>query len=93
VTTTLVGTGQDPRTTIGSVNLAEFFLTFASAAVFAGLVEEGPWPTVAGLVVGGLFAAPFAALLTRRLNTKALLMLVGTVISGVSIYNLHRALG
>ncbi|RZI79956.1 MAG: sulfite exporter TauE/SafE family protein, partial [Rubrivivax sp.] len=28
VTTTLVGTGQDPRTTIGSVNLAEFFLTF-----------------------------------------------------------------
>jgi uncharacterized protein len=93
VTTTLVGTGQDPRTTIGSVNLAEFFLTFASAAVFAGLVEEGPWPTVAGLVVGGLFAAPFAALLTRRLNTKALLMLVGTVISGVSIYNLYRALG
>ena len=93
VTTTLVGTGQDPRTTIGSVNLAEFFLTFASAAVFAGLVEEGPWPTVAGLVVGGLFAAPFAAYLTRHLKTKTLLMLVGGVISGISLYNLHRALG
>ncbi|WP_290904348.1 sulfite exporter TauE/SafE family protein [Aquabacterium sp.] len=93
VTTTLVGTGQDPRTTIGSVNLAEFFLTFTSAAVFAGLVEEGPWPTVAGLVVGGLFAAPFAALLTRRLNTKTLLVLVGGVISCISLYNLHRALG
>ena len=93
VTTTLVGTGQDPRTTIGSVNLAEFFLTFTSAAVFAGLVEEGPWPTVAGLVVGGLFAAPFAALLTRRLNTKTLLVLVGGVISFISLYNLHRALG
>ncbi|MBH1986915.1 MAG: sulfite exporter TauE/SafE family protein [Burkholderiales bacterium] len=93
VTTTLVGTGQDPRTTIGSVNLAEFFLTFTSAAVFAGLVEEGPWPTVAGLVVGGLFAAPFAAFLTRRLNTKTLLMLVGGVISCISLYNLHRALG
>jgi uncharacterized membrane protein YfcA len=49
VTTTLVGTGQDPRTTIGSVNLAEFFLTFVSAMVFATLVEEGPWPIVAGL--------------------------------------------
>lgn len=93
VTTTLVGTGQDPRTTIGSVNLAEFFLTFTSAAVFAGLVEEGPWPTVAGLVVGGLFAAPFAAYLTRHLKTKTLLMLVGGVISGISLYNLHRALG
>ena len=93
VTTTLVGTGQDPRTTIGSVNLAEFFLTFTSAAVFASLVEEGPWPTVAGLVVGGLFAAPFAAYLTRHLKTKTLLMLVGGVISGISLYNLYRALG
>jgi uncharacterized membrane protein YfcA len=92
VTTTLVGTGQDPRTTIGSVNLAEFFLTFVSATVFAVLVEDGPWPTVAGLVVGGLFAAPFAALLTRRLNTRTLLMLVGAVISLVSTYNLYKAL-
>lgn len=91
VTTTLVGTGQDPRTTIGSVNLAEFFLTFVSAMVFATLVEEGPWPTVAGLVVGGLFAAPFAAMLTRRLNTKTLLLLVGTVISLTSAYNLYKA--
>ncbi|MCC6218926.1 MAG: sulfite exporter TauE/SafE family protein, partial [Aquabacterium sp.] len=46
VTTTLVGTGQDPRTTIGSVNLAEFFLTFISASVFAMLIDETPWPTV-----------------------------------------------
>jgi uncharacterized protein len=91
VTTTLVGTGQDPRTTIGSVNLAEFFLTFVSAMVFATLVEEGPWPIVAGLVVGGLFAAPFAAMLTRRLNTKVLLALVGTTISLTSTYNLYKA--
>jgi uncharacterized protein len=91
VTTTLVGTGQDPRTTIGSVNLAEFFLTFVSAMVFAVLVDESPWPTVAGLVVGGLFAAPFAALLTKRLNTKVLLALVGTVISIISTYNLYKA--
>lgn len=91
VTTTLVGTGQDPRTTIGSVNLAEFFLTFMSAMVFAVLVEESPWPTVAGLVVGGLFAAPFAAMLTRRLNTKTLLGMVGATITAISIYNLYKA--
>jgi len=92
VTTTLVGTGQDPRTTIGSVNLAEFFLTFTVAGIFAVLVDEGPWPTVAGLVVGGLFAAPFAAYLTKHLKTKTLLVLVGTVISGISAYNLVKAL-
>jgi uncharacterized membrane protein YfcA len=91
VTTTLVGTGHNPRMTIGSVNLAEFFLTFVSAMVFALLVEEGPWPVVAGLVVGGLFAAPFAALLTRHLKTKSLLLMVGTVISGISLFNLYRA--
>lgn len=92
VTTTLVGTGQNPRTTIGSVNLAEFFLTFVSAGLFTLLVEETPWATVAGLVVGGLFAAPFAALLTRHLRTRVLLMLVGSVIVVISTFNLWRAL-
>jgi len=48
VTTTLVGSGQDPRTTIGSVNFAEFFLTFVGAITFSILVEDGPWPIVAG---------------------------------------------
>ncbi len=92
VTTTLVGTGNDPRMTIGSVNLAEFFLTFVSAGVFAVLVGENPWVTVAGLVAGGLFAAPFAAMLTKRLHTKALLALVGGVIVLISAFNLYKAL-
>ena len=93
VTTTLVGTGNDPRITIGSVNLAEFFLTFISAGVFAVLIgDQSPWTTVAGLVIGGLFAAPFAALLTAKLHTKALLALVGTVIVIVSSFNIYRAL-
>jgi uncharacterized protein len=92
VTTTLVGTGSDPRMTIGSVNLAEFFLTFISAGVFAMLVGESPWVTVAGLVVGGMFAAPFAAMLTKRLNTKALLALVGSVIVLISAFNIYKAL-
>jgi uncharacterized protein len=92
VTTTLVGSGHDPRTTIGSVNLAEFFLTFITAGVFTLLVDGTPWPTVAGLVVGGLFAAPLAALMTRHLHTRILLILVGTVITGISGYNLWRAL-
>ena len=92
VTTTLVGTGHDPRLTIGSVNLAEFFLTFVSAGVFTVLVPETPWPTVAGLVAGGLFAAPLAALMTARLDTRVLLVLVGAVIVAISSFNLWRAL-
>ena len=92
VTSSLVGAGSDPRTTIGSVNFAEFFMTLAAAAGFTLLAVQGMWPVVAGLVVGGLFAAPFAALLTRTLHTRTLLIAVGLLIVGLSAWNLYSAL-
>lgn len=92
VTTTLVGTGHDPRTTIGSVNFAEFFLTLASAASLMVLVDESIWHVVAGLVVGGLFAAPFAAMACKYFAPRTLLILVGLLISGISVFNLAKAL-
>lgn len=92
VTTTLVGSGHDPRTTIGSVNFAEFFLTLAGAAAFSLLMETTAWTIIAGLVFGGLFAAPFAALLCRQLSARTLLVLVGTLIGALSLFNLCQAL-
>lgn len=92
VTTTLVGSGNDPRTTIGSVNFAEFFLTLTVAASFSLLVTTTAWVTIAGLVFGGIFAAPFAAILCKRLQARTLLVLVGSLISVLSLYNLYRAL-
>jgi uncharacterized membrane protein YfcA len=93
VTTSLVGAGQDPRRTIGSVNFAEFFIAIASAGAFVIFIDAAPWATVAGLVAGGMFAAPLAAFLCRALPARALLVLVGTLISGLSAYNLLKALG
>ena len=90
VTTSLVGSGHNPRTTIGSVNFAEFFLTVTSATAFFALLDGEVWKIVAGLVIGGLFAAPFAAYATRHFQTKTLLILVGLLISCVSIYNLSK---
>jgi uncharacterized membrane protein YfcA len=92
VTTTLLSSGGDPRTTIGSVNFAEFFLTVIGAATFSLLMETNAWPIVAGLVVGGLFAAPFAALLCRKLTPRTLLIMVGILITTLSAYNLCSAL-
>jgi uncharacterized membrane protein YfcA len=92
VTSTLVGSGNDPRTTIGSVNFAEFFLTLTSAAVFTLLMETDTWPIIMGLVFGGLFAAPFAAVLCKMLHARTLLILVGILIVITSLYNLYRAL-
>ena len=92
VTTSLVGAGHDPRTTIGSVNFAEFFLTVTVATAFFTILDNSVWILVAGLAIGGLFAAPFAALVTRHLKTKTLLILVGTLITLVSSWNLLRLL-
>jgi uncharacterized membrane protein YfcA len=92
VTSTLVGTGHDPRTTIGSVNFAEFFLTLTSAASLFILVDETIWHVVAGLIAGGLFAAPFAAYACKKFSTRTLLILVGLLISGISLFNFYKAI-
>ena len=91
VTTSLVGSGHDPRTTIGTVNFAEFFLTVSVAASLYSILDQSVWIIVAGLVIGGLFAAPFAAYITKHLKTKTLLLLVGSLISLISAFNLYKA--
>ncbi|ARU03810.1 hypothetical protein CCO03_03125 [Comamonas serinivorans] len=90
VTTSLIGGGHDPRTTIGSVNAAEFFIAISTGLSFTLLGGLTHWTVIAGLVFGGLFAAPLAALLTRHAPTKLLLVIVGVLISGLSAYNLSK---
>jgi hypothetical protein len=92
VTSTLPGSGTDPRTTIGSVNFAEFFLTLATGASFMFLVGAGPWPAIAGLVIGGLFAVPLAASLCRHLPARTRLLLVGILVTGLSLFNVLSAI-
>ncbi|MDV2982813.1 UNVERIFIED_CONTAM: sulfite exporter TauE/SafE family protein [Methylobacteriaceae bacterium AG10] len=93
VTTTLVGGGQDPRTSIGSVNAAEFFVALASGVSFTLLGGLTHWTTIAGLVAGGLFAAPVAALLVRVIPARALMVVVGLLIAGLSLVNLAGLFG
>jgi uncharacterized membrane protein YfcA len=92
VTTSLLSSGMNPRTTIGSVNAAEFFLSIAGGVTFAILVGFTHWQVIAGLVVGGLFAAPFAAWLCQKLPARALLSIVGVLITCLSIFNLWKSL-
>lgn len=93
VTSSLLGSGSDPRTTIGSVNFAEFFLTITSAASFILLAgQPDTWMMVAGLVFGGMFAAPLAALLCKKLSARTLLTIVGCLITLISAYNIYSSL-
>ncbi|AMB47258.1 sulfite exporter TauE/SafE family protein [Methylobacterium sp. AMS5] len=93
VTTSLVGRGQDPRTSIGSVNAAEFFVAVASGLSFTLLGGLTHWTTIAGLVLGGLFAAPIAALLVRVIPARGLMVVVGLLITGLSLVSLAGLFG
>ncbi|MBD2754273.1 sulfite exporter TauE/SafE family protein [Spirosoma validum] len=86
VNSTLIAAGRHPRYTIGSVNLAEFFVSFASSvvfALFAGLDNYGM--VILGLILGGMIAAPIAARLAQKLPIKTMMILVSIVIIIVSL--------
>jgi uncharacterized membrane protein YfcA len=93
VTSTLVAKGNHPRLSIGSVNLAEFFVTVAQSAVFFASLGLTHLKIVIGLTLGGVIAAPVAAYATRRMPTQALMAFVGILIIVLSLRTLAISLG
>ncbi len=91
VTSTLLGYGAAPRTVIGSVNLTEFFVTLTISATFFATIGLSLWPIIAGLIVGGVLAAPFAALAVRYLPPHVLMVIVGCVVVVLSASTILRA--
>ena len=85
VSSTLIASGKHPRLVVGSVNLAEFFVSLASSFTFITILGGSHWQTIVGLILGGVCAAPIAANLSRRLNIKAMMLLVGIVVIIVSL--------
>ncbi|GIU66738.1 sulfite exporter TauE/SafE family protein [Candidatus Phycosocius spiralis] len=93
VTSNLLVQGSEPRITIGTVNTAEFFLTVVISATFiVTLGWEAFTLATIGLIIGGLMAAPFGAVLAKRIPAKQLMFLVGVVLTLTSLYSLARAL-
>jgi uncharacterized membrane protein YfcA len=102
VTTGLVGSGGAPREMIGTVNTVEFFLTFAVSLAFVVAMLTGHWEdagglvqyawAVAGLIVGGVLAAPLAGYVTRVLPQRVLMLSVGVLVSVLGIYQTVRLL-
>jgi len=80
VTGTLITKGKTPRYVIGSVSLAEFFITFASAVTFFSVLGIRHWQVILGLIIGGLLAAPLAARLVGKLPTRAMTIGVGVMV-------------
>jgi hypothetical protein len=92
VTTTLVANGQTPRYVIGSVNASEFFVTLAQAATFVTLLGiKEYWQIIAGLAVGGVIAAPFAAILTKKIKPKTIMLIVAITVALLNVRNIILA--
>ncbi len=93
VTTTLISSGHTPRKTIGSVNFSEFFVTLVVSITFLLTIGLTHWNVFLGLMIGGVVAAPFGALLTKKIPAKAIMIVVGLVIIFLQIRTMLQIWG
>ena len=92
VTSTLMAKRRSPRYVIGSVCLAEFFVVLTSSITFFILLKSIPIIEIAGLILGGLIAAPLAARLVGKLPLKTMFIAVGALVILTSFNTLVKAI-
>ena len=84
VNSTLMSKGQTPRYAIGTVNFVEFFIAVAGAGTFFLFLDDISWAAVLGLILGGVVAAPFAAVVCKKVKPQTLMIIVGILIMVLS---------
>ena len=92
VTSTLISKRKSPRYVVGSVCLAEFFVVLASSITFFIFLKSIPFTDVAGLILGGLIAAPIAVRLVGKLPLKTMFILIGTLVILTSLSTIWRVI-
>ena len=95
-TTTLLSSGRlEPRKVVGSIDTSEFLVAIGGSLGFLlALGSQGiPWKVAAALLLGGVIAAPFAALLVRHLPAVVLGVAAGGVIILTNSKTILEALG
>jgi len=91
VTTTLIGSGNNPKLTIGTVNAAEFLVTLTASGIFTLFIGINSWLVIAGLIAGGVIAAPLAAYICHKINARAAMAMVGLLIIFLSIRTILKS--
>jgi uncharacterized protein len=92
VTSTLLAKGRKSSYVVGTVSLAEFFVTLAASITFFASLGVSHWFVILGLIIGGIVAAPLAAKLAGKLPQKTALLLVATLVIVFSIRMLFKLL-
>lgn len=90
-TSTLLAGGGKARTTIGTVNAAEFVITLAVSLTFFLSIGLQHLEIVLGLLIGGVLAAPLAAYLVRHVPERLVLTVVGVLVLCISLYHIGAA--
>ena len=85
VTSTLLSKGRTVNYTIGSVNAAEFFISVSSAGTLLLFNGIGSLQVILGLILGGVIASPFAAVLVKKMKRKPLMIMVGVLVIAMSL--------
>ena len=92
VTSNLLIQGGDPRKIIGTVNSAEFLLTLSISIAFIATLGFAAFTLITvGLIIGGVIAAPFGAVLASRVKPRFLLIAVAVVLIVTSAYSIYQA--
>lgn len=96
VGSTLMGRGHAPRYVIGTVNATEFLVAVAISAAFIWALLTGRFDfagglqgaglATAGLIAGGVLAAPFAGYITRIVPARALMAAVGVLVMALAAW-------
>jgi len=88
--TVLLARGLPPRSVIGSVHLAKCVVSVAASVSFLLSIGTTHLVAVAGLIVGGVAAAPFGALFIRRIPGRVATYLAGFAVLALGAHNAYR---
>jgi len=92
VVSNLIARGASPAIAVGTVNLAEFVVTVAASVAFLAALGPTFGKAALGLLIGGVIAAPLAALAAKKLPRRTMMGLVGCAICILSLVNLWQTL-
>src|SRR5262245_19466313 len=96
VTSTIIARGGEPRYVIGTVNAAEFLVTASVSGAFIWAFVSGHWQNsetvlthasaLAGLILGGVAAAPVASFVVKRVSARRLSTTVALLVLTLCAY-------
>ena len=93
MTSSLVWGGLTPRKAIGTACLAEFFVTASVSLTFLATIGLELWPVILGLIIGGVIAAPIAALAARHIPDRPMMIGVGLLVMALSAREVLKGVG